>query len=102
MFKVLRLGVIALFGVMLIACAAGVSQSPIGYLDSNLVSSRIKTKLDNELGPNAIIVRTYRDEVQLTGHVPNLAVKEKAGEIAANVGDIKYIRNDLMIGRRHV
>lgn len=102
MFKGVRLAAIMLLGLMMVACAGHLSESPAGYLDSEMVTSRIKAKLADALGPNKIIVRTYRDEVQLTGWVANFAIKKRAGEIAANVGDIKMIRNDILVGRPHV
>lgn len=69
------------------------------YLDSAAVSQKVKTQLTNQLGPAAlgIRVRTYRDEVLLSGVVPNATIQKQAGELAAHVDYVKHVRNDLVV-----
>lgn len=69
------------------------------YLDSAAVTTKIHAKLFSQLGPQAtsIKVKTYRDEVQLTGQVDTVALQKQAGEIVASIRPIQHVRNDLIV-----
>jgi len=83
-----------------IACSATPSRESTGeYLDSTSVTTKVKAKLVDSLGTKAfkINVKTYKDEVQLSGFVNSDDVKRRAGVIAASVGDVHKVRNDLVV-----
>ncbi|WP_423202700.1 BON domain-containing protein [Legionella nagasakiensis] len=88
------------FALVIIACAATPQRESTGeYLDSTAVTGKVKAKLLDNLGTKgfAIKVKTYKEEVQLSGFVDDVEIKQRAGVIAASVGDVKRVRNDLII-----
>ncbi|MCP0913024.1 MULTISPECIES: BON domain-containing protein [Legionella] len=96
-FKFLMLPV---FALIIIACAATPTQESTGeYLDSSAVTAKVKTELLDKLGAKGfeIKVKTYKDEVQLSGFVDNDTLKQQAGAIAADVDGVKSVRNDLIV-----
>lgn len=100
MLKPIRLSLLGLFSMILVACVANPSiENGNGYMDSAVVTKQIKTKLVDQLGAQgfSIRVKVYRDEILLSGFVENQAARQKAGEIAASVGNAKLVRNDLMV-----
>ena len=100
MFQILKTGIVVLAAFMMLACVPkNTEENSSEYLDSSAVTKTIRSKLMNRLGPQSlhIQVKTYRDEVQLSGHVDNAVSKQKAGEIAAAVGGVQHVRNDLMV-----
>jgi len=101
MFKIIKL---SLFSILIVATAACVTQENNGgnpYLDSTAVTKKIKTKLTDQLGAQGLSIRvkTYRDEVQLSGIVGNIMVKQKAGKIASSETGVKHVRNNLVVKR---
>lgn len=100
MLKILKLSILAVFALIVIACAATPTQESTGqYLDSSAVTAKVKTNLVDNLGTKgfAIKVKTYKDEVQLSGFVDSASTKKRAGTIAANTIDVKRVRNDLIV-----
>lgn len=100
MLKMLKYLMMALICVIVIGCSAtSTSESTGQYLDSSAITAKVKAKLIDNLGPKAfsVKVKTYKDEVQLSGFVNTPNVKEKAGVIAASVKNVKRVRNDLII-----
>jgi osmotically-inducible protein OsmY len=100
MIKIVKLCSIFVLSANIVSCVATSGQNNSNdYLDSSAVTMNVKNKLVNKLGPQAaaIKVKTYRDEVQLTGVVRNATIKQQAGEIAAHVGNVQHVRNDLML-----
>lgn len=99
-FKMLLLGTISL---LLVACTYSSNDESAGeYLDSTAVTTKVKASLVDQLGRNgfAVKVKTFRDEVQLSGFVDTLAIKQKAGRITAGVDGVRSVRNDLVIKSR--
>jgi osmotically-inducible protein OsmY len=100
MLKAIYTVVIGFFCVVNTACVnnGGVNGGN-GYLDSSAVTKQIHSKIIDKLGPQgmSIRVRAYLDEVMLSGQVANADVRQQAGEIAASVGNVKYVRNDLVV-----
>ena len=84
---------------MTTACVPQENDGANPYLDSTAVTSKIKTKLADQLGTQSLSIRvkTYRDEVQLSGVVNNKMVKQKAGQIASSVTEVKHVRNNLVV-----
>jgi osmotically-inducible protein OsmY len=69
------------------------------YLDSSATTARVKARLVDTLGTNGfeIQVKTYKDEVQLSGFVNSMSIKKRAGKIAANTAGVKRVNNNLII-----
>ncbi|WP_035893556.1 BON domain-containing protein [Legionella oakridgensis] len=100
MLRVLKLITITALALVIIACVATPQQESTGeYLDSSVITGKVKAKLLDNLGSEgfAVKVKTYKDEVQLSGFVDNTEIKQRAGIIAASVEDVKRVRNDLII-----
>lgn len=84
----------------LAACASSsVSESTGEYLDSSAVTAKVKTRLIDMLGRDAfeIKVRTYKNQVQLSGFVDREATKQRAGVVAAGTMGVDQVRNDLIV-----
>lgn len=100
MLKALKLSILAFFAAVVLACSATPTQESTGqYLDSAAITAKVKTNLVDHLGAQgfSIKVKTYKDEVQLSGFVDNVFTKKRAGIIAANTIDVKRVRNDLIV-----
>lgn len=100
MLRIFKLGLLAAFTLSVIACAATPTQESTGqYLDSSATTAKVKANLVDNLGAKGfgIQVKTYKDEVQLSGFVDNNVTKRHAGMIAANTIDVKRVRNNLIV-----
>ncbi|HAU4031971.1 TPA: BON domain-containing protein [Legionella pneumophila] len=98
--KMLLVGSISM---IIIACAASpLSESTGEYLDSSTTTAKVKASLVDQLGTMgfAVKVKTYKDQVQLSGFVDSQKIKQRAGIIAAGVDGVKSVRNDLIIKTR--
>ena len=91
--------VVTLFALLVACSASQTSESTGQYIDSTAVTTKVKAKLVDSLGTKAfkINVKTYKDEVQLSGFVDSDKTKKRAGVIAASVGDVSKVRNDLVV-----
>lgn len=69
------------------------------YLDSSAVTAKVKARLFDMLGSEALAikVKTFKDWVQLSGFVNSESIKKRAGIIADNTVGVKYVRNDLIV-----
>lgn len=84
----------------LTGCGSTAIQESTGeYLDSSAVTSKVKTRLFDNLGSEAfsIKVKTYKEVVQLSGFVNSNIIKQRAGQIADDTLGVKYVQNDLII-----
>ena len=84
----------------LAACSSSpTSQSTGEYVDDAVITSKVKAALlgDSGLKSFQIGVETYNDVVQLSGFVNSSQVKARATEVAAGVGGVKSVRNDLVV-----
>ncbi|KTD21873.1 BON domain-containing protein [Legionella londiniensis] len=100
MIKIIKMLTMSLLALVIIACAATPTRESTGeYLDSSAVTAKVKAKLLNQLGARGfeIKVKTYKDEVQLSGFVDSASIKQRAGQIASSVANVKKVRNDLII-----
>lgn len=88
--------------LLVVGCASQNSESAGEYLDSSATTTKVKASLVDELGTSgfAIKVKTYKDEVQLSGFVDNPRVKQRAGHIAAGITGVKSVRNSLVVKSR--
>ncbi|HAT1823157.1 BON domain-containing protein [Legionella pneumophila] len=99
----LKMLLVGSISMIIIACAASpLSESTGEYLDSSTTTAKVKTSLVDQLGTTgfAVKVKTYKDQVQLSGFVDSQKIKQRAGIIAAGVDGVKSVRNDLIIKTR--
>ena len=100
MLKTIRNLLIAILSVSVIACAASPTSESTGeYLDSSTVTAKVKANLVDQLGTKAfaIKVKTFKDEVQLSGFVDNPRIKRKAGIIAGGVANVRRVINNIIV-----
>jgi len=101
MLKTFKFFMLAIVIVSLSACGgSSLSESTGQYLDSSAVTAKVKGRLVDMLGAKAamsIKIRTYKNNVQLSGFVNNQNIKQRAGIIADNTFGVKEVRNDLIV-----
>ena len=87
--------------IAITACGAtSTSESTGEYLDSSATTAKVKGRLVDMLGAKAamsIKVRTYKNNVQLSGFVNNNIIKDRAGIIADNTFGVKEVINNLIV-----
>lgn len=96
----LKMLIVGLLSILTIACVASPGTESTGeFLDSSTTTAKVKGTLVNQLGRTglAVQVKTFKDEVQLSGFVPTPRLKERAGIIAANVDGVRKVRNDIIV-----
>lgn len=85
---------------VLSGCASTPLRESTGqYLDSSVITSKIKTRLfeDPLTRGFSISVRTFKDKVQLSGFVSSSRERAQAGVIAAGVDGVGSVENNLLI-----
>ena len=101
MLKIIKFFMLAVMVVAISACGTTPTSESTGeYLDSTAVTAKVKGRLVDMLGAKAamsIKVRTYKDNVQLSGFVNNNTIKRRAGIIADNTFGVKQVRNNLIV-----
>lgn len=100
MFHRLKLLFMSCVLAILQACSASPGMESTGeFIDSTTITAKVKAQLLDHLGSSAlpIQVKTFKDEVQLSGFVSSQSVKSRAGEIVARNPDVKRFRNDLIV-----
>jgi osmotically-inducible protein OsmY len=100
MLRIVKNLVLISIVLTIVACSASPGSESTGeFIDSSTSTAKIKAQLIDNLGAKAfaIQVKTFKDEVQLSGFVNSQYVKKRAGTIAANNPDIKRVRNDLIV-----
>lgn len=72
------------------------------FIDSSATTTKVKASLFDQLGNAgfAIKVKTYKDEVQLSGFVNTQSIKDRAAAIAAGVDGVRGVRNDIIVKSR--
>ena len=83
-----------------VGCAVTKGQSTVGqYVDDKTISARVKTRFasDERVSATRVEVETLNGTVQLSGFVPTAAEKERAGEIARQVPDVKAVKNNIIV-----
>ncbi|KTC99706.1 lipoprotein [Legionella geestiana] len=89
-----------LSGFLLGGCAPGPGSESTGeFIDSSATTARVKASLVDALGARAISiqVKTWKDEVQLSGFVNSSLLKQRAGSVTARVPGVKRVINDLVV-----
>lgn len=96
----LKLLLVGSFSLMLLACSASQHAESTGeYLDSSTTTTKVKASLVDGLGTSgfAVKVKTYKDEVQLSGFVDTPRIKARAASIAAGVDGVRRVRNNIIV-----
>lgn len=97
------LSVLAIAGFIagpLVACAGTrTSESTGEFVDGSVLSNKVRAKLagDKDLNVFQIDVTTFKNEVQLSGFVPNAAAKTRATEVVSSVEGVKMVHNNLVV-----
>lgn len=99
----LKMLLVGSISMIIIACAASPHAESTGeYLDSTTTTTKVKASLVDQLGTNgfAVKVKTYKDQVQLSGFVDTPRIKQRAATAAAGVDGVKSVRNDIIVKSR--
>ena len=97
---VIRSLVVLMMIAAFVACASTPQQSSTGeVVDDSVITTKIKTLLANDefLKSFQISVETRKGIVQLSGFVDSQKAKDKAGQIARDVGGVNSVRNNLVV-----
>lgn len=103
MTNTLKLLLASLLFLILTACTVSQHTESAGeYIDSSTTTTKVKASLVDELGTSGLFVKvkTYKDEVQLSGFVDTQRIKQRAGIVAAGVDGVRNVRNDIIIKSR--
>jgi osmotically-inducible protein OsmY len=97
--KLFFLVCIALVAVS-VGCASTPTRESSGqYVDDSVITTKVKAAIldDSSLKVFQINVETFKGVVQLSGFVDSAQVAKKAGEVAAGVGGVKSVKNNLVV-----
>lgn len=100
MRKLIRLLLIGFLSLNIAACSTSPNGESTGeYLDSSTTTTKVKASLVDQLGTSgfAIKVKTYKDQVQLSGFVDTPRIKQRAATIASGVEGVRSVRNDIIV-----
>lgn len=100
MLSALRLIVATFWALSLLACTTSNHAESTGeYLDSSAITVKVKASLLDELGSSgfSVQVKTYKDQVLLSGFVDTVTVKQKAARIASGVDGVRLVRNNIVV-----
>lgn len=81
-------------------CAVSDGQSSVGqYADDTAITARVKAKLadDRQVSASRIQVETLNGTVQLSGFAVSQAEKDRAGELARSVSDVRAVTNNIIV-----
>lgn len=75
------------------------SESTGQYIDDSAISNKVRAELisDKDLNIFQIDVTTYKGVVQLSGFVNSDAIKSRATKVAAGVGGVRRVQNNLIV-----
>lgn len=98
--KIIKTLLLSLVTSFIVACASSPTTESTGqYFDSAALTAKVKASLVDDLGTRgfAIKVKTYKDEVQLSGFVDTSAIKQRAALISRGVDGVKLVRNNIIV-----
>ena len=98
--KLTQLTAVLLLAMFVSACAGSRSQESTGeYLDDTMITSKVKAKLleDKDVAGLAINVETFKAVVQLSGFAKTEAERQKAAQLAREIGGVKDVKNDIRL-----
>jgi osmotically-inducible protein OsmY len=96
----LKILLVGFLSIIITACTASPYYESTGeYLDSSTTTTKVKASLVDQLGTEGIFikVKTYKDDVQLSGFVDTQWIKQRAGTITAGVDGVRNVRNDIIV-----
>lgn len=91
---------VALAALTTTGCAVTSGQSTVGqYVDDATISTRVKSRFAEDPAVSAmrIQVETVNGAVQLSGFAASQAEKDRAGQIARGVPDVRQVINNISI-----
>lgn len=100
MFNTLKKVLVMVLIMLTIACSHSQHSESTGeYFDSAAITMKVKASLVDQLGTSgfAVVVKTYKDQVILSGFVDTLAIKQQAARITAGVDGVGSVRNALVV-----
>ena len=100
MNNALKMLCVGFLSLILLACVASPGGESTGeFLDSSATTTKVKATLVNKLGSTGISiqVKTFKDQVQLSGFVPTERLKQRAGAVTANVDGVSSVINDIVV-----
>jgi hyperosmotically inducible periplasmic protein len=100
MKKILLASMLALGALATTGCAVTSGQSTAGqYIDDATISTRVKARFaeDTSVSAMRLQVETLNGTVQLSGFAASQAEKDKAGQLARGVPDVKEVRNNIIV-----
>lgn len=89
--------------LLIAACTASPHSESTGeYLDSSTTTTKVKASLVDQLGTDgfSVKVKTYKDQVQLSGFVDTPRIKQRAVDVASGVDGVASVRNDIIVKSR--
>lgn len=98
----LKMLLVGALTTIIFACAASPYDESTGeYLDSSTTTTKVKASLIDGLGASgfSVKVKTFKDQVQLSGFVDTPRIKQRAETIAAGVDGVRSVRNDIIVKR---
>ena len=100
MKHILIAALVAVGGLAVSGCAVTSGQSTVGqYVDDATVATRVKARFAEDPGVSAmrIQVEALKGTVQLAGFATSQTEKDRAGQIARAVPDVKEVRNNIIV-----
>lgn len=100
MFNALKKVLVVVLVMLTIACSHSQHSESTGeYFDSSAITVKVKASLLDQLGTSgfSVIVKTYKDQVILSGFVDTEIIKRHAARIAAGVDGVGSVRNALVV-----
>lgn len=100
MKKILVATLVALGALATTGWAVTSGQSTVGqYVDDATVATRVKARFaeDSQVSAMRIQVEALKGTVQLAGFATSQAEKDRAGQIARAVPDVKEVRNNIIV-----
>lgn len=91
---------IAVGTAQLTGCAVTDGQSTVGqFADDATITTQVKAKMaeDTSVSASRISVETLKGTVQLSGFAVSQAEKDKAGQIARSVSNVKNVVNNIVV-----
>ena len=100
MKKILIVSMVVLATLGTSGCAVTSGQSSVGqYVDDATVATRVKARFaeDSQVSAMRIQVEALKGTVQLAGFATSQAEKDRAGQLARAVPDVKDVRNNIIV-----
>jgi osmotically-inducible protein OsmY len=100
MKNILIASLVAVAALGTTGCAVTSGQSTVGqYVDDATIATRVKARFaeDSQVSAMRIQVEALKGTVQLAGFATSQAEKDRAGQIARGVPDVKEVRNNIIV-----